>query len=214
MKIMSVVLTQKDQHNLYMRKYRQNPEVKEKQQIYKKEWERKNIKQISLRHKIWVQSKKNTDWELKNNEYNKEYRLKNKETILIRGKEYRKNNSEKLKKYQKKYYLEHKELIYQLNKKWVSLNPDKVLATTKRHLKKYSISFDLSHSEYFNALGVWSYAVKKIHGNSCVICGSTNKINSHHILYKSKYPKLSLNTNNGIVLCKTHHNEVHGWGMK
>ncbi len=29
--------------------------------------------------------------------------------------------------------------------------------------------------------------------------------------YRKYYPNLALNINNGMLLCKTHHNETHGW---
>lgn len=54
----------------------------------------------------------------------------------------------------------------------------------------------------------WSESVKERDKGICQICFNKGNI-AHHIFYKSKYPKLSLNLNNGITLCKKCHKEVH-----
>lgn len=47
------------------------------------------------------------------------------------------------------------------------------------------------------------------------ICGDCNlrkpdnRLNAHHILYRTENPKLSLNLNNGISLCIPCHKELH-----
>lgn len=54
-------------------------------------------------------------------------------------------------------------------------------------------------------LAAWSLAVKERDGFKCVVCGATEHLNSHHIYNKTKYPEYSLNLDNGITLCPTHH---------
>jgi 5-methylcytosine-specific restriction endonuclease McrA len=56
---------------------------------------------------------------------------------------------------------------------------------------------------------IWKSDIKN-RDKSCQICGSSTNLISHHILHKEYYPKMALNTNNGIVLCNEHHNECHG----
>jgi hypothetical protein len=54
----------------------------------------------------------------------------------------------------------------------------------------------------------WGKLIKQ--DKSCVICGSTDRLQAHHLIYKLQYPELSLNENNGVPLCHKHHNETHG----
>ncbi len=62
--------------------------------------------------------------------------------------------------------------------------------------------------EWIRQLRAWSGAVKALVNGLCW-CGE-KAVQSHHIFGKIKYPKLSLNINNGISLCFDHHMEVHG----
>lgn len=70
----------------------------------------------------------------------------------------------------------------------------------------------------------WAEAVKVRDNYKCQLCNNTslkkhgikkltkskNKIlQAHHILYRSKYPELRNNLNNGITLCKWCHEETH-----
>ena len=123
----------------------------------------------------------------------REYALKNKEKIKAKSKKWYKNNKEKQKAYTKRYYKEHPEICLKSNLK---------------QFKMIGNIFNLTSEKYMWALISWSRAVKK--DKSCVICGSKNNLNAHHLFYKNLYPKLSLNINNGITLCKKHHNETHG----
>ena len=84
--------------------------------------------------------------------------------------------------------------------------PEGRLLKKKATYRKYH----LKNREKRYALESWSKTVKKLYGKKCAICGSTEKIHSHHIFEKSKFPELSLNPYNGIPLCVQHHYEVHG----
>ena len=96
---------------------------------------------------------------------------------------------------------------------WAINNPDKVLSIMKRHFEKYGKILGFPDWVQFNyALKSWSSTIKKQFNNQFQCCPNQAEI-SHHILYKSKYPALSLNVNNGIALCKKCHNEVHGWKL-
>ena len=50
----------------------------------------------------------------------------------------------------------------------------------------------------------WAAAVKKRDGFACVICGSTERLNSHHILPRELHDT-KLDISNGITLCCKHH---------
>lgn len=160
----------------------------------------------------------------KKKEYDIQYRLKNKdrkkqndrnwrkenrEKMLKRMLEYNKNHPDIIAKSSKKWVSKNRERVKKVTKKWQKNNPEKILNAKIRQLKKYAISFKMPHKKYKYALIDWSKSIRKINGNHCAICGSNHKLNSHHIFYKKDYPELSLNTNNGIPLCKTHHLEVH-----
>lgn len=56
----------------------------------------------------------------------------------------------------------------------------------------------------------WARMVKDIAGNKCVICGSTKKLESHHVMPKSLHPELANDLNNGLCLCHQCHFFYHG----
>jgi 5-methylcytosine-specific restriction endonuclease McrA len=119
--------------------------------------------------------------------------------------EVKKNNA----KYNKKHHEENREHYNKQVRKWNKANPEKRLIISKRHLEKLGLPFKLPSRQYGMALEAWGKSVRKLLGDKCIVCGSTDKLNSHHILYKALHPELSLNINNGVPLCKDHHLEVH-----
>ncbi len=112
-------------------------------------------------------------------------------------------------KYNKKHHEENQAHYNEQSKKWNKSNPEKRLIISKRHLEKLGLPFKLPSRQYGMALEAWGKSVRKLLGDKCIVCGSTDKLNSHHILYKALHPELSLNINNGVPLCKEHHLEVH-----
>lgn len=69
-----------------------------------------------------------------------------------------------------------------------------------------AISSDCSQA---SKLRVWSRFIRMRDEYRCVICRSENKISAHHICRKSLLPIASLQTGNGISLCRSCHNQVH-----
>ena len=51
----------------------------------------------------------------------------------------------------------------------------------------------------------WARTLKAICDNRCVICGSTEKLEAHHIIPSSLRPDLANDLNNGLCLCHTCH---------
>lgn len=50
----------------------------------------------------------------------------------------------------------------------------------------------------------WAYKVKERDNFMCVICGSMDRLNAHHLIVReNKQTKLDLN--NGLSLCPKHH---------
>ena len=134
----------------------------------------------------------------KASEYSKKY-----------SKRWRLLNKEKVKEYQEK----NKDKIRLKTNKWQRDNPDKVLKSMKSHFERYGNELNISLNEYSRSLSVWSKLIRNKNNNMCKIC-EDKAVLTHHIFYKSKYPKLSLNENNGIPLCYKCHKEFHdlnGW---
>ena len=51
----------------------------------------------------------------------------------------------------------------------------------------------------------WRKSVYRKDGFHCVICGTHDNLNAHHILPFAEYPELRFDVSNGITLCKDHH---------
>lgn len=155
----------------------------------------------------------------------KHYRqLYTRKTETLYNKKWRKLNPDKIKIYKTNEYINNKDTInlrnnnnYLQNRKhrielakiWAKDNPKSRLRIMSNHLKRYSIVFKLTNKQYKWALMTWSKIVKNNGNNKCAICGNNKEVNAHHLIYKKYVPELSLNPNNGIILCKEHHKEVH-----
>lgn len=55
----------------------------------------------------------------------------------------------------------------------------------------------------------WRQHVYQKDGFKCVICGSKNKLNAHHIYSWKYYPELRYDINNGATLCESCHIKIH-----
>jgi ribosomal protein L37AE/L43A len=56
----------------------------------------------------------------------------------------------------------------------------------------------------------WALAVRKRGNHTCAYCGSTHRIEAHHIKSQRTHPELALEVGNGISLCHKCHLTVHG----
>ena len=56
----------------------------------------------------------------------------------------------------------------------------------------------------------WSKLVRERDGNRCAVCGSTEKIEAHHIEGKAEAPGKARDIRNGIALCRKCHRAAHG----
>ena len=175
----------------YNRQYRKNNPDKTK------EWDRmsyyKNREQkLKQKKEYWIENKD------KIKSYYKKWRGKNKENVLKKGRE---SN--------KKYYRKNRDNILEKTKKYGELHPEIRLKSMKNLLSKIGDWYNSKeHPTYMAAFISWSKTIKKRDNNRCQICGEKAEI-SHHVLFKAKFPELSLNENNGISLCKKHHKEIH-----
>ena len=156
----------------------------------------KTEKRIQYEKKYYLKNQE------KKKKYQKNYYQKNIKIELKYANEYRLKNP----KYQINYHLKNPEYTNNYKKE----NPKIFLKIQIKQLIKIGKQLKLPYKEYSWALQSWTKIVKKQQGGQCVVCGSKNKLNIHHILHKSKHPRLSLNPNNGVPLCIIHHQEVHG----
>ena len=62
---------------------------------------------------------------------------------------------------------------------------------------------------YFVTQGNWSKVVKSRDGNRCIYCGSTEKLETHHIKSRTKFPDDALDIENGVTLCHKCHYTAH-----
>jgi len=78
---------------------------------------------------------------------------------------------------------------------------------SKRPKRKTSKAYQKwrARVDHKNALHQWSIDVRKRDGDKCIICGATDRLNSHHVLDKLFYKSISLELNNGVCLCPAHH---------
>ena len=162
-------------------------------------------------------------------------RMKNLENIVKHRQSclnYNRNHSDNIKSYAIKYSKEHRKQInahlreyYKENpekrearyveyNKWKRNNPEKYRAVMKNAIdrlldKLEQEGLEVTNSSYPFLRTLWRESVLRRFNNQCVICEKPAEI-AHHLFFKSHYPKLIFNQNNGIALCRIHHNEVHG----
>ena len=114
--------------------------------------------------------------------------------------------------YSKHHYKNNKEEIKNNIKEYRKNHPEVILRSSIKYLEKCGKIFNMNSMEYNWAINLWSKSVKKRDNYTCKICnfkGDTSTLNSHHILYKRYYPKLSLDIDNGATLCIDCHKFIH-----
>lgn len=62
---------------------------------------------------------------------------------------------------------------------------------------------------YYVTQGNWAKVVKSRDGNRCIYCGSTEKLETHHIKSRTKFPADALDIENGVTLCHRCHYTAH-----
>lgn len=64
-------------------------------------------------------------------------------------------------------------------------------------------------TESVTTLAKWARCVKGLAGNRCVICGSGQRVEAHHVMPKAQYPEYALDVENGLCLCHNCHYMYH-----
>ena len=62
-----------------------------------------------------------------------------------------------------------------------------------------------------NKRAAWAEEVKQRDGYRCRLCGSMDGIEAHHIVPYDADPDQRFNPENGITLCRIHHDQIHIW---
>jgi len=197
-------------------------ENKEKLKIVNRKYRLKNGKIIKLKQREWRKKNGNKlkiqkkQYYEKNKEritnHGKEYYHKNKEIFKKKSKEYRQKNKKTIAKWEKEYRLKNIEKVKLKQKEYNLKNPVKQHLRNMKQLKKLGLAFKLPAQQYQWALQSWSQTVKKLGNGICQVCFAPAEV-SHHLIYKSVEPRISLNVSNGVALCRNCHRETHGWNI-
>lgn len=165
------------------------PENKAKQKIRNKKWREKNREHDLKRMNDYYHNvRKNSEKE----------KLRNKQrTANGEHKKYHRKNKEKRNSYNNEWRLKNPN--YQ--KQWAKKNPFSKLKSQQKYAKKHSIYYTKIQ------LKSWGDVIKHI-WNNCIICGSTEKLEAHHVKPRAQFPELALEPDNGVTLCKKCHNEI------
>ena len=166
-------------------------------------YQRKNKDKINeYRRKLYERKKKHFS------DYNKIQHQKHREKRIESMKEYRMNNKPYLKEYDRIRDKKRRKYKNDQKTKWRKKYPRKALAAEVRYLKRYGKLFNMSAYQFKMALESWSNIINH-RDKVCAVCGSSKQLEAHHILHKQYFPELSLNENNGTLLCIDHHKEIH-----
>jgi hypothetical protein len=156
--------------------------------------------------------------------YKHDWHIKNRYRRLLQMRDYRKNNISDIRQYdliryysdpsrkQKndEYRLEHPNYM----KNWHKLHGVEDAINNYNTWKRLALIFNYTIIKYKGLYRGWSILVKQRDNYTCRNCGSTKRIIAHHIFPKAKYPRLSLDLDNGYTLCEDCHKLYHplGWG--
>lgn len=116
-------------------------------------------------------------------------------------KDWEEKHRQKLKEYKNEWNKKNQDKIRESRKKWKLNNPEKVVKSYQKSRKAQTFVVRWG-------LQSWSKLIQNIHKHKCQVCENRSTL-VHHIFFKSLYPKLQFNLNNGIPLCDKCHAEIH-----
>lgn len=196
------------------------PIDKERQRIRKAQYYQENReKALAYSKQRWAtQKEKCKEIQKKSNvrhpetklNYNHNYYLRKKEELLADNKKYRQENREYLRLKKNEWNKNNPQLRAKYTREYQQKNPEAVLQRQIRYLEKIGEENNMNYYETKLALHTWSRAVKKRDGYKCVRCGSTTKLEAHHIKHKKNEPKSAFDVSNGETLCDQCHYREHG----
>jgi hypothetical protein len=83
-----------------------------------------------------------------------------------------------------------------------------------RGANNYSYNKNLSDDDREKGRTSWEYklwikAIYERFDGACILCGDRRNIVAHHLYSYAEYPEKRLDIDNGVVLCRDHHNQFH-----
>jgi len=141
--------------------------------------------------------------------YQQIHRIKNRDEIKIKKKQYHKDHHEECLIRDRLYYKDHREERKAKQKQYDKDHPEVNLKAKKKELTKLGKTFDMNCNDMRYALMSWTKTVRKRDNNKCTWCNSTKTLVSHHLWHKSFCPESALDVVNGITLCHKCHMEQH-----
>ncbi len=97
-------------------------------------------------------------------------------------------------------------------KKYNELNPEVQRRSAEKRYARESYAFEVTSDVYRYMIMAWKGVIMKRDEKKCVYCGAKgkkSKLEAHHIIYKRTQVKLALKENNGCILCRNCHKELH-----
>ena len=97
-------------------------------------------------------------------------------------------------------------------KKYNELNPEVQRRSAEKRYARESYAFEVTSDVYRYMIMAWKGVIMKRDEKKCVYCGAKGKkakLEAHHIIYKRTQVKLALKENNGCILCRNCHKELH-----
>ena len=80
----------------------------------------------------------------------------------------------------------------------------------EKYLRRNSIQHEEKVIEFTRQdYDEWKKEVRRRYDDTCIVCGKTFKMHTHHILPKSLYPERVADLHNGVAICKYCHEEYH-----
>lgn len=140
------------------------------------------------------------------------YYAKNKVHLAAEEKKRYHKNSEKKCAQSKEYYKKNKKKRLRQIKKYRKANPDVQRRSWEKRYARESYAFEVTSDAYRYMIMSWKGILMKRDEKKCVYCGAKGKkakLEAHHIIYKRTEIKLALKENNGCILCRKCHVELH-----
>lgn len=195
-----------------------------------KDWHRAQQKKAYPRYKKKILARAAKRYEVKRKEIlkaSKDKRAANPRKAQRKANKYYAKNKVHLAAEERKRYQKNREvrcaktaIRYQKNKakrtrqikRYNEKHPEVRRKSLEKRYARESYAFEVTSDAYRYMLMAWKGVLMKRDHYCCVYCGAKGKrakLEAHHIIYKKTQIKLALKENNGCILCKNCHKELH-----
>ncbi len=126
-------------------------------------------------------------------------------------KRYYKEREKRCEKTRAHYHINKVKRLKQI-KKYNEKHPEVKRRAWEKRYAKESYIFEVTSDVYRYMIMNWKCILMKRDNKCCVYCGAKGKrakLEAHHIIYKKTQIKLALKENNGCILCRKCHVELH-----